>query len=74
MAVFKNVRAFRRGVLEFFSLPRSRAQRAAERAARIRDSYAAAAQDPEFLADMAEVEQAFDGTAGDGLAEHSEGR
>jgi hypothetical protein len=49
---------------------RVRREMPAARKEQLRQAYAAAAADPAFLAEMAELDRAFDVTVGDGLSDY----
>lgn len=57
----------RLGVLALYFIRPSRAERSRKRAARAQKWYSHAAKDLEFMADMAEIDAAFDVTVADGL-------
>lgn len=67
VVLMKRVAGFGRGVYAFVFEPATRSRRLRARSAHARRSYEVAARDPEFMAQMAEVDQDFNPTAADGL-------
>ena len=64
MAVFRRAA---NGLREIFLKQRSRAARLRARATRSQQWYATAGQDPDFLAEIADVDRGFDAASSDGL-------
>lgn len=73
MSVMKRAAGMPFGLLAYFFGRRTRASRVRAKVARPRTWHDLAAQDPDFLAEMADIDRAFDVAVADGLDE-GEGR